>query len=149
LAPEGAGAGADSSRTTIEASTDAMLPAARGGGRRDLYLPLAAREVTMRVTALCLTVLASASAHAQVAPGTDFAADLRSGKSYIATPVFSEDDDRKLLALFDGLRVADVTDGMDAAGLQNVGLMDPGIRPLCTSAGRAGGSAPDGTRSSR
>ncbi|HEY2945441.1 MAG TPA: RraA family protein, partial [Vicinamibacteria bacterium] len=27
-------------------------------------------------------------------------------------------------------RVADVTDGMDAVGLQNVGLMDPGIRPL-------------------
>lgn len=84
----------------------------------------------MRVTALCLTLLASASARAQVAPGTDSAADLRSGRSYITTPVFSEDDDRRLLALFDGLRVADVTDGMDAVGLQNVGLMDPGIRPL-------------------
>jgi len=33
-----------------------------------------------------------------------------------------------LLALFDGLRVADVTDGMDAVGLQNVGLMDPSVR---------------------
>jgi len=85
----------------------AMLPAAGGHGRRDLYWLLAAREVTMRVTALCLTVLASASAHAQVAPGADPAADLRSGRGYIATPVFSEEDDRKLRALFEGLRVAD------------------------------------------
>jgi regulator of RNase E activity RraA len=48
----------------------------------------------------------------------------------LATPVFAEEDDRKLLTLFDGLRVADTTDGMDAVGLQNVGLMDAGIRPL-------------------
>ena len=58
------------------------------------------------------------------------AANPRAGKSFIATPVFSPEEDRTLLALFEGLRVADVTDGMDAAGLQNVGLMDPGIRPL-------------------
>ena len=84
----------------------------------------------MRAIALSLTVLASASAHAQVAPGTDPAADLRTGKSFIPTPVFSEEEDRKLLALFEGLRVADSTDGMDAVGLPNVGLMDPEIRPL-------------------
>ena len=35
-----------------------------------------------------------------------------------------------LLELFDGLRVADVTDGMDAVGLPGVGLMDPAIHPL-------------------
>jgi len=58
------------------------------------------------------------------------AADPRAGKSFIATPVFSPEEDRALLALFEGLRVADVTDGMDAVGLPNVGLMDPGIRPL-------------------
>lgn len=58
------------------------------------------------------------------------AADPRAGKGFIATPVYSPEDDRALLSLFEGLRVADVTDGMDAVGLQNVGLMDPGIRPL-------------------
>jgi len=56
--------------------------------------------------------------------------DLRTGKGFIPTPSFSADEDQKLLALFSGLRVADVTDGMDAVGLQNVGLMDPEIRPL-------------------
>jgi len=58
------------------------------------------------------------------------AADPRAGKGLIATPVFTAEEDRALLALFDGLRVADVTDGMDAMGLQNVGLMDPEVRPL-------------------
>jgi len=57
-------------------------------------------------------------------------ADPRAGKGFIATPVFSLEEDRALLALFDGLRVADVTDGMDAVGLPNVGLMDPEVRPL-------------------
>jgi len=58
----------------------------------------------------------------------DPAAELRAGKSFLPTRVFSEEDDQKLLALFDGLRVADISDGMDAVGLQNVGLMDAGIQ---------------------
>jgi regulator of RNase E activity RraA len=54
----------------------------------------------------------------------------RAGTNFIATPVFTDEEDRQLLDLFKGLRVADVTDGMDAVGLQNVGLMNPSIRPL-------------------
>jgi regulator of RNase E activity RraA len=40
------------------------------------------------------------------------------------------DERTELLALYEGLRVTDVCDGMDAVGLQDVGLMDPDIRPL-------------------
>ncbi len=58
------------------------------------------------------------------------AQEQRHGTNFIATQVFSEADDKKLLAMFEGLRVADVADGMDAVGLQNIGLMDPEIRPL-------------------
>ena len=54
----------------------------------------------------------------------------RSGTNFITTEVFSEEDDAKILKAFEGLRVADVTDGMDSVGLQNVGLMDPEIHPL-------------------
>ncbi len=54
----------------------------------------------------------------------------RSGTNYIATPVFTAEDDHELLEAFQGLRVADVTDGMDAVGLQNTGLMNPEIHPL-------------------
>jgi hypothetical protein len=59
------------------------------------------------------------------------AADVpRAGTNFIATEVYSEADDQKLLELFRGLRVADVSDGMDAVGLQNIGLMNPEIHPL-------------------
>ncbi|MEW6156535.1 MAG: RraA family protein [Verrucomicrobiota bacterium] len=55
---------------------------------------------------------------------------LRAGKTFIATPLYSAAEDERILALFKGLRVADVTDGMDAVGLQNIGLMNADIRPL-------------------
>jgi 4-hydroxy-4-methyl-2-oxoglutarate aldolase len=58
------------------------------------------------------------------------AAELRGGKNFIPTTVTSEADDLKILDLFKGLRVADVVDGMDAVGLQDIGLMDPDIHPL-------------------
>lgn len=72
-------------------------------------------------------VLTAVPAPAQTAAP---AADPRAGRGFIVTPVHTAEEDRALLALFEGLRVADVTDGMDAVGLPNVGLMDPEIRPL-------------------
>jgi 4-hydroxy-4-methyl-2-oxoglutarate aldolase len=63
-------------------------------------------------------------------PSADEAAALRAGKNLIPTTVYSEADDLKVLELFKGLRVSDVTDGMDAVGLQNIGLMDPEIASL-------------------
>lgn len=38
--------------------------------------------------------------------------------------------DEQILKLYDGLRVADVADGMDVAGLRNVGLVDPSVQAL-------------------
>jgi len=84
----------------------------------------------VRTLSLGLTLLAAAAAHPETPSVADPVAALRAGSGFIATPVFTEEEDRRLLALFDGLRVADVTDGMDAVGLPNVGLMDPAIRPL-------------------
>ena len=56
--------------------------------------------------------------------------EYRAGKNFIPTRVFSAEDDQKILKAFDGLRVADVTDGMDFVGLKNIGLMDPAIHPV-------------------
>jgi 4-hydroxy-4-methyl-2-oxoglutarate aldolase len=53
--------------------------------------------------------------------------DLQKGVNYIETKVYSDEDNARTLKLFDGLRVADVTDGMDMAGLPNTGLVDPAI----------------------
>ncbi|MGQ9801447.1 MAG: RraA family protein [Candidatus Saccharicenans sp.] len=72
------------------------------------------------------------------APGTNQVLDekpgtleaLRRGMNFIPTPVYSESEDQRILELFKGLRVADVSDGMDAVGLKNIGLMDPEIHPL-------------------
>ncbi len=55
---------------------------------------------------------------------------LRTGKTFLETKVYSADEDRAVLRLFDGLRVADVSDGMDQAGLANVGLVSPDVGPL-------------------
>ncbi|HEX7069972.1 MAG TPA: RraA family protein [Rhodothermales bacterium] len=44
------------------------------------------------------------------------------------TPAYESDEE--VLALYDDLRVADVSDGMDAVGLPNIGLLDPVIEPL-------------------
>ncbi len=77
------------------------------------------------VAAPVLVSTAHASAQAPVAAPTL----AREGPSSRRRSSRAEED-RALLALFDGLRVADVTDGMDAMGLQNVGLMDPEVRPL-------------------
>lgn len=38
--------------------------------------------------------------------------------------------DAEILSLYDGLRVADVSDGMDFVGLRDAGLMDQRIQPL-------------------
>jgi len=52
---------------------------------------------------------------------------LRAGMNFMKTQVYSEQEDAEILQLFEGLRVADVSDGMDKAGLANVGLMSPEI----------------------
>jgi regulator of RNase E activity RraA len=79
------------------------------------------------LTTLVLAAGSTALLHASDAPaGTD----ARAGKNLMPTTIYSHEDDQKVLAAFAGLRVADVTDGMDFVGLQNVGLMDPGILPL-------------------
>ena len=54
----------------------------------------------------------------------------RAGRNFIPTPVHSEEEDQQVLKLFEGLRVADVFDGMDKAGMQGVGAVDPEIHAL-------------------
>jgi regulator of RNase E activity RraA len=57
-------------------------------------------------------------------------AALRAGQNLMPTRVFTAEEDQKILQAFDGLRVADVADGMDFVGLKNIGMMDPEIHPL-------------------
>jgi regulator of RNase E activity RraA len=75
-----------------------------------------------------LILLAFSATSLAQSPGDP--AQLRAGTNFIPTRVYSEADDREVLQAFEGLRVADVSDGMDAAGLHNTGLMIPEIHPL-------------------
>ncbi len=54
---------------------------------------------------------------------------LRKGVNFIETKVYSQKENEKLLKLYKGLRVADVSDGMDMVGLPNTGLVDACIHP--------------------
>jgi 4-hydroxy-4-methyl-2-oxoglutarate aldolase len=88
--------------------------------------------MTITLPRLELFLLASVAAlsTAVAADPTPPANTLRAGTNFISTPAYSAEEDQRVLKAFDGLRVADVCDGMDAVGLHNRGLMDPDIHPL-------------------
>jgi 4-hydroxy-4-methyl-2-oxoglutarate aldolase len=56
-------------------------------------------------------------------------ASLAKGMNFIETKTYSAEDDAKILKLYKDLRVADVSDGLDMAGLPGTGLVDPVIHP--------------------
>jgi hypothetical protein len=94
------------------------------------------RTLTSRATTVLplLPTLAAFLLHGLTQPARgaeqDPPADTAGGRSFIPSRTYALDEDRAMLKLFDGLRVADVSDGMDAVGLQDVGLMDSKIAPL-------------------
>jgi regulator of RNase E activity RraA len=49
---------------------------------------------------------------------------------FIPYKAYSPEDDKRILDMYRYLRVADVSDGMDVVGLQDVGLVDPEIHAL-------------------
>jgi 4-hydroxy-4-methyl-2-oxoglutarate aldolase len=87
--------------------------------------------VLVSVLGVSLLVLGSCSQSAEAQqntkPNTE---ELRAGKNFIPTKAYTAEEDEKILKLFEDLRVADVSDGMDKVGLTNVGLMSPEIHAL-------------------
>jgi regulator of RNase E activity RraA len=51
-------------------------------------------------------------------------------RGFIPTKSWTPEQDREVLKLYKGLRVADVSDGLDVVGLADRGLVNPEIRPL-------------------
>ncbi len=51
-------------------------------------------------------------------------------KQYLPTQRYPQQESEALVKKFHGLRVTDVTDGLDVVGLQDVTVMDAGIKPL-------------------
>jgi 4-hydroxy-4-methyl-2-oxoglutarate aldolase len=88
------------------------------------------RIIKLTVLLTSNILLAAAFFAANAAEPTAGTGALRAGTNFIATRVFSAEDDQKVLKAFEGLRVSDVCDGLDAVGLHGRGLMDPDIHPL-------------------
>jgi 4-hydroxy-4-methyl-2-oxoglutarate aldolase len=82
---------------------------------------------TKKTTLFIILLLMAVSVFIIAAAGA--VEQLRAGKNFIPTTVYTLKQDQEVLKLFEGLRVADVSDGMDKAGLTNMGLMDPEIQP--------------------
>ncbi len=51
------------------------------------------------------------------------------GINYIETQTYTAEENAEILKLYEKLRVADVSDGMDMVGLPNTGLVDQAIHP--------------------
>jgi 4-hydroxy-4-methyl-2-oxoglutarate aldolase len=78
---------------------------------------------------IALTLLLVGPISAQVGPEAP-EPELAAGQRFIPTPVYSAAEDKAVLEAFQGLRVADVSDGLDALGFFGNMLMDPAIHPL-------------------
>jgi len=88
-------------------------------------IPLLVSVIMLGFSMLAITVYSQpAAAKQDTKPST---VELREGKNFIPTKVYSAEEDEQILKLFVGLRVADVSDGMDKVGLTNTGLMSPEI----------------------
>jgi regulator of RNase E activity RraA len=55
-------------------------------------------------------------------------------RQYLNVEQYSQADNEAIVKKFQGMRVTDVVDGLDVVGLQDVTVMDQGIRPLWTDA---------------
>jgi regulator of RNase E activity RraA len=74
-----------------------------------------------------IMVMAAAPASARQAVETSIPDKVRLFMPY---KDYSAEDNKRILDLYSWLRVADVSDGMDVVGLQDVGLVDPDIHAL-------------------
>lgn len=78
----------------------------------------------MMIKILCIILMGPMLVFGQIANSKD----LEKGINFIRVPTYSQEENEQILKLYEGLRVADVSDGMDRVGLQNVGLVNPQIR---------------------
>lgn len=76
----------------------------------------------LSTTALLSSLIAVTPAALAQTPPTP--SQLARGHNFMPTQTYSAAEDQRILKAFEGLRVADVSDGMDFVGLADVGLMN-------------------------
>lgn len=78
---------------------------------------------TLILSALCIFIPVIPPSFSQVCDKTILA----KGINFIETRTYSPEEDARILELCKDLRVADVSDGLDMAGLPGIGLVNPVI----------------------
>jgi regulator of RNase E activity RraA len=82
-------------------------------------------------TSSLFALLVSLAASVSVLPAQDVPLnELAAGQRFIPTKTYTLEEDREILKAFEGLRVTDVSDGLDIVGLMGNMLLDPAIHPL-------------------
>lgn len=76
---------------------------------------------------ICLFLLLSIIIILPAAAQKPDKASLAKGMNFIEIKIYSAEDDARILALYQNLRVADVSDGLDMVGLPGTGLVNPEI----------------------
>ena len=76
---------------------------------------------------LSFSIILFATLLSEVCAQTADKNSLARGVNFIETKTYSADEDAKILDLYKNLRVADVSDGLDMAGLPGTGLVDQSI----------------------
>ena len=111
------------------------LPALPGDCHRDrifssyfFKLRTLTRGVPMRALILTAMLLIPVLFRLSLAQTAD-EQSLRQGVNFIQTRTYTAEQNAVLLKLYQGLRVADVSDGLDMVGLPNRGLVDHSIKP--------------------
>lgn len=79
---------------------------------------------------LLICILSRATMAQESAPAQLTDEQLRKGANLLAYKDYGAEDPMVLVRKYDGLRVTDVIDAMQAIGLQDIGVMDHSIRPL-------------------
>ena len=88
---------------------------------------MSARSTHVASLAAALLLLSPGSVKAQPPAEKSIPEQVR---LFIPYKAYGPEENQRILQLFKYLRVADVSDGMDAVGLQDVGLVHPDIRAL-------------------
>lgn len=73
--------------------------------------------------AICIVLFFTIASIAQTSE------EISKGINLLETKIYSAEEDAELLKLYENLRVADVSDGMDMVGLPGVGLVNSEIHP--------------------
>ena len=82
---------------------------------------------SLMFTARAFTRIDSEESKDNPAPKKPTKQQLRTGYNFMQTKVYTQEQDQQTLKLFKGLRVSDVSDGMDKAALANIGLVSAEI----------------------